>query len=40
MATGIAKKARSHAAVPEKARQSREQLCTRIEAVMGSVQPG
>lgn len=40
MATGIAKKAHSHEAVLEKARQSGEQLCTLIEAVTASGQPG
>ena len=40
MATGIAKEAHFHAADLEKARQSGEQLCTLIEAAMGSVHPG
>lgn len=40
MATGIAKKAHSHEAVLAKARQSGEQLCALIEAILGSVQPG
>ena len=40
MATGIAKKAHSHEAVLEKARQSGERLCALIGAVMGSAQPG
>ena len=40
MATGIAKKAHSHEAVLAKARQSGEQLCALIEAILGSAQPG
>jgi len=40
MATGIAKKAHSHEAVLEKARQSGERLCALIEAVTGSIQHG
>ena len=40
MATGIAKKAHSHEAVLEKARQSGESLCALIEAVTGSIQHG
>lgn len=40
MATGIAKKAHSHEAVLEKARQSGERLCMLIEAITGVVQHG